>query len=124
MRALRGALLVEAVILAAAAVGVLVDLLARRDFAGREIGMAVFLVACALGFAWALVAAGRRLLEGRRSGRALAMTWQLFQGIVGVTALATGSAWSVAIGVVLLALAVGVAAGLLMPRVVDATTRR
>ncbi|WP_425956271.1 hypothetical protein [Xylanimonas sp. McL0601] len=124
VRALRGALVAEAVLLAAAAVGVVVDLVARHGSAGaREIGMGAFLVVCALGAGWALLAAARALGAGRRAGRAVAMTWQIFQAIIGATALAAGSTWAVVIGAVLLTLAVVVAFLLLTPRVVAATTR-
>ncbi|ACZ31621.1 sodium:galactoside symporter family protein [Xylanimonas cellulosilytica DSM 15894] len=123
MRAIRGALVAESALLAAGAVAVIVDLIVRGDFSGRQVGMAAFLVACALGIAWALLAAGRALGAGRRSGRAVVMTWQLFQGILGATALATASVLSVVLGAVLLVLAVGVAFLLLTPRVVEATTR-
>lgn len=123
VRLIGGALLAEAVLLVAAAVGVVVDLVVRGIFSGREIGMAAFLVVFAVGIAWALLAGRRALREGRRSGRAVAMTWQLFQGVIGVTALSSGSVWTTALGAVLLALAVGVAVLLVTPRVVAATTR-
>ena len=124
VRALRAALAAEAVLLAVAAGGVVVDLAVRAGSrSGREIGMGVFLVACALGVGWALTAAGRALGAGRRVGRAVAMTWQIFQGIVAVSALSSGTAWAVVLGAVLLALALGVAILLFTPRVVEATTR-
>jgi hypothetical protein len=124
VRLIDGALLGEAALLVAAAVGVVVDLVVRGIFSGREIGMAAFLVLFAVAVAWALLAARRALRDGRRSGRAVVMTWQLFQGVVGVTALAAGSVWTTVLGAVLLVLAVGVAVLLLTPRVVEATTRR
>ncbi|RZS59904.1 hypothetical protein EV386_0141 [Xylanimonas ulmi] len=125
MRALVGALRVEAALLAIAALAVVVDLIARGGpHDGREIGMGAFLAACALGVGWALWSAARALRAGRRSGRAVAMTWQIFQVVVGVSAMGAGSAGAVALGVVLIALAVGVGVLLLLPRVVEATTSR
>jgi hypothetical protein len=124
VRAVQGALVAEAVLLAAAAIGVVVDLMARNGSSGgREIGMGAFLAACALGVGWALVAAARALGAGRRAGRAVAMTWQIFQAVVGASAVASGAAWAVVLGVVLLVLAVAVAVLLLTPRVVESTTR-
>ncbi|MCL1869609.1 MAG: hypothetical protein FWF90_04240 [Promicromonosporaceae bacterium] len=123
VRALRCALFAEAALCAAAGVGVVVDLVARGGAGGQEIGMAAFLVLCALGVAWALVAAARALGSGRRVGRAVAMTWQIFQVIIGISAVGAESWLSVVAGVVLIALAVAVAVLLLMPRVVEATTR-
>ncbi len=127
VRLLSLALLVEALVLVVAAVVLLVDLVrllsgADDGGAGSLVGMNVFLVLCALGLAFALVAAARSLARGRRSGRAVAMTWQLFQAVVGVSAVASGSLWAVLLGVLLLVLAVGVVVLLLTPRVVEATT--
>jgi hypothetical protein len=124
VRALRAALTAEAALMAVGALAVVADLIVRGEFAGRQIAMAAFLVVCALGIAWALVAAGRALALGRRSGRSVAMTWQLFQAVVGATAIATGSAWAVLLGVILVVLAVGVAFLLLLPSVVTETTGR
>ncbi len=124
VRVLRAALTGEALLLAVGALAVVVDLVVRGEFAGRQIAMAVFLVVCALGIAWALVAAGRAMARGRRTGRSVAMTWQLFQAVVGATAIATGSVWAVLLGVVLVVLAAGVVFVLLLPRVVTETTGR
>jgi hypothetical protein len=120
LRVLRVGLVAEAAVLAVAAVAVVVDLVARG---GRGAAAGAFLVLCALGVAWALLAAGRALRAGRRGGRAVAMTWQIFQGIVGASALAAGNPWAAVLGVVLLVLAAGIAFLLLTPRVVEATTR-
>src|SRR5690349_5295358 len=77
LRVLSGGLVVEAAVLAVAAVAVVVDLVSRG---GGGVAAGIFLVLCALGIAWALLAARRTLRAGRRGGRAVAMTWQIFQG--------------------------------------------
>ncbi|QAY63417.1 hypothetical protein ET495_09330 [Xylanimonas allomyrinae] len=124
LRVLLSLLVVEAAVLVAAAVVLVVDLLARGGGDGsREMGMGAFLAACALGVAWALWAAARALGSGRRAGRAVAMTWQIFQAVIGASAVASGSGLPMVLGAVLLALALVVAALLLTPRVVEATTR-
>jgi hypothetical protein len=119
LRALLVGVLLEALVLAAAAV-----LVAVEAFAGGSgsVAMSVALVVVALGMAWALLAAGRVLRAGRHGGRAVIMTWQIFQGVVAVSMLTAGGGLAVAGGVVLLALAVAVAVLLLTPRVVQATT--
>lgn len=128
VRALTGALFAEAALAAVAAAVFVVDLVraatGSQGDAGPLIGMNVFLALSAAGLAAALVAAGRALARGRRSGRSVAMTWQLFQAVVGVTAIVSGGLGPALLGVVLLALAVAVVVLLLTPRVVEETTQR
>ncbi|WP_148061552.1 hypothetical protein [Cellulomonas sp. PhB143] len=61
-----------------------------------SVGLALGLCVFALGFAAILAGCTRALLRGRRAGRAPVATWQLLQGIVGVTAVQGGApAWGV-----------------------------
>ena len=129
VRTLAVVLLAEAALAVVAAVIILVDLIRLLTSddgvaVGASAGMNSFLLLCALGLAAGLVAASRALGRGRRSGRAFAMTWQLFQGVVAVSALTSGNLPAILLGVLLLALAVAVVVLLLMPRVVEATTQR
>ncbi|PZR54316.1 hypothetical protein DNL40_05280 [Xylanimonas oleitrophica] len=119
LRALVAGLGLEAAVLAVAAA-----LVAVEAFAGGSgsIPMSVFLVLSALGVAWALLAAGRALLAGRRGGRSVVMTWQVFQVIVAFSALTSGAGWAVALGVGLLVVGLGVAVLLFTRPVVEATT--
>ena len=129
VRTLAGALLVEAALFVAAAVILLAGLVrgsggSDDGAAAAPIGMTVFLVLSAAGLAVVLVAAAWALTRGRRRGRAAALTWQLFQAVVAVSALASGSLGPALLGILLLALAAGVVALLFVPRVVEETTRR
>jgi len=119
LRALLVGVVLEALVLAVAAVVVAVEAIGGGS---DSIGMSVFLVVFALGMAWALLAAGRVLRAGRRGGRSVIMTWQIFQAVVAVSMLTSGTAGAVLGGAALLALAVAVAVLLLTPAVVKATT--
>jgi hypothetical protein len=119
LRALLVGVVLEALVLAAAA-----GLVAVEAFAGGSgsVPMSVALVVLALGMAWALLVAGRALRAGRHGGRAVIMTWQIFQAVVAVSMLTAGGGPAVVGGIALVVLALAVAVLLLTPRVVQATT--
>lgn len=119
LRALLAGVVLEALVLAVAAVVVAVE--AIRGGSG-SVAMSAFLVVFALGMAWALLAAGRVLRAGRHGGRSVIMTWQIFQAVVAASMLASGVTGAVLGGAGLLALAVAVAVLLLTRSVVRATT--
>ena len=84
-------------------------------------GATVFLVLFALGVAAVLVAGARGLWRGRRWARSPVMTWQLLIGVMAIGWLtAEPAVWAMAV----LASALVVAAGLLLPAVVAATSDR
>ncbi|MBD8060408.1 hypothetical protein IC607_15690 [Cellulomonas sp. JH27-2] len=105
----------EAVAVAALGVAWLVDL-ARG---GTEIpGAVVFLVVCCAGLAWLLVSAVRAVLRGRRWGRSLLLTVQIFLVLMALGWMSVGGTpWSV--GAIVWGVATGV--GLLTPPVVAFT---
>lgn len=111
----RALVLVEAVAVAALGVAWLVDL-ARG---GTEIpGAVVFLVVCCAGLAWLLVAAVRALRRGRRWGRSLLLTVQIFLVVMALGWMSVGGTpWSVA--AIVWGVVTGV--GLLTPSVVAFT---
>ncbi|MBL0888706.1 hypothetical protein [Myceligenerans indicum] len=114
-------LVVEAVGVAAFALAILAELVFRGSAAP---GASIFLVLALGGAAWALVAAGRALSRGVRMARGFAMTWQIFQILVGLTGILGGGAlWAVIGGWTVVLLAVAVVVLLMMPPVIDATTR-
>jgi hypothetical protein len=117
------ALFAEAAALTAAGIAIIADLAVRGGTAVGSVGMAVFIVVCAFGLAWLLTVAGRGLPRRGRMSRSIAMMWQIFQGIIAASALTAGEPVAVIIGVLLLASALFVAVVLLLPRVVEATTR-
>ncbi|HWK92650.1 MAG TPA: hypothetical protein VNR17_10370 [Luteimicrobium sp.] len=118
LRSLVGGTLLEALGLAVGAVVVLVELARGRSDA---VGTSVALVVLALALAALLGAAGRALHGGARWARAPIATWQILQGLVGVTWWQeTRSPWAgvlVLVSVVLLVL-------LMVPSVVALTTDR
>lgn len=109
----------ETVLLAGAAAAVLVELVGGGS---GSVAVSLFLVVFFLGVAAALVAAGRALWAGRRGGRAPVATWQILQGLVGITVLSAGVPWAVAGGVALIVVAVTVLVLLMTRPVVEATT--
>lgn len=119
LRSLLTLLVVEAAVLAALAVVLLVELVAGRS---GSVGVSLFLVLFLLGVGWALVAAARALRAGRRAARGLVMTWQLFQVLAGMWLIGSGAAWAVVAGIAALVLAVGVVTLLFSRPVVEVTT--
>lgn len=113
-----GAVLLEALALAVAAVGALVVLLRGGSTApGVVLAVALFSAAVAA----VLVLGARGLLAGRRWSRGPVITWQLLQGATAVTVLqAVGSPWAWAA----LGLAALVVVLLMTRAVVASTTRR
>lgn len=110
-----GLVLAQALVLAVAAVGMLVALVRGSQMPGPV----VFLVALAAGVAALLVGAGRALLRGRRWARSPVMTWQILLVVLSVGWIGSEAGpW--AVGVLAVAVAVGV--GLLLPPVVAWTT--
>ncbi len=101
----------EALVAAGMAVAFVVDL-----FRGTQIPAAVvFLAACGAGVALTLVLAARGLWAGRRWARSPVMTWQVLLVVLSVGWLGVEvSLWAVLV----LAVAVVVAVGLLLPPVV------
>ena len=84
-------------------------------------GATVFLVAFALGIAALLIAAARALWNGRRWARSPVLTWQLLLIAMSVGWLRTEpTGWAIAV----LASAVVVGVGLLLPPVIAATSGR
>lgn len=113
------------VVLAALAVEILLLVVAgfaavADAFRGGNVPVAIALALLAWGVAAALVLSGRGLLRGRRGARSPAFTWQVFQVVVGVTLLQGEIG---VVGIALVVLGVVVAIGLLLPAVVEATTR-
>jgi hypothetical protein len=83
-------------------------------------GPVVFLVVMALGVAALLAGAGRALLRGHRWARSPVMTWQILLVVLSFGWIGSEAGpW--AIGVLAVAVVVGV--GLLLPPVVAWTTR-
>jgi hypothetical protein len=109
----------EALLLALAAVVVLGELVAGGS---SSAGVSIFLALFFAGVAWALVASARALWAGRRVGRAPVVTWQILQGVVGVSALTAGAVWAVLAGVALIGVAVAVIVLLMTRPVLEATT--
>jgi hypothetical protein len=116
LRVVLAAVLVEVVALVAAGGFAIVEL-ARGIGA---VGVNLFLAAFAWGIAAVLFAATRGLRAGRRWGRSPVITWQLFQVVIAITWL---QAAVNPFAIVLLVLALGIVVGLLLPSVVEATTR-
>lgn len=114
------AISLEAVLLGVAAGAVLAELVGGGS---ASAAVSVFLGLFFLGVAAALVAAARSLWAGRRGGRAPVVTWQILQGLVGITLLSAGQPWVVAGGIALVLVAAAVLLLLMTRRVVDATTR-
>ncbi len=112
-------LALEAVLLGVAAGAVLVELVGGGS---ASVAVSIFLVLFFLGIAAALVAAGRSLWAGRRGGRAPVVTWQILQGLLGLTLLSAGALWVVAGGIVLVLVAATVLVLLMTRPVVEATT--
>ena len=84
-------------------------------------GAAVFLVLFAVGIAAVLVAGVRGLWRGRRWARSPVITWQLLLVVMAIGWLTADPAgWAVAV----LASALAVGVGLLLPRVIAATSAR
>lgn len=116
LRAVLIAVVVEVAVLAGAGVFAIVELVQGNG----SVGINLFLAAFAWGVGAVLVAAARGLAHGRRWARSPAITWQLFQVVIAITWLqAAVNPFAVA----LLALALGIVVGLLVPSVVTATTR-
>ena len=116
LRVVLAAVVVEVVALVAAGGFTLVELVRGNGSAGINI----FLAAFAWALATVLLAAVRGLRDGRRWGRSPVITWQLFQVVIAITWL---QAALNPFAVVLLVLALGIVVGLLLPPVVEATTR-
>ena len=110
--------LVEAAAMLGLAIAWLIDLLRGN----AEIpGALAFLVAFSLGVAVLLAVGARGLRDGRRWARGPVMTWQILLVALSVAWIGNGApAWTIPI----LAVALAVAAGLLLPTVVAATTAR
>ena len=109
---------VQAAVLAGLAIAWAADLVRGRS---EVPGATVFLVLFALGVAAVLVAGARGLWHGRRWARSPVMTWQLLLGVMAIGWLtAEPAAWAMAV----LASALVVAVGLLLPAVVAATSDR
>ncbi|WP_125774539.1 hypothetical protein [Antribacter gilvus] len=111
--------MVEAGALSVFAVVLLVELFSGGS---QSAGVSIFLMVCAAGAAWALVAAGRALARGSRGARGVIMTWQLFQILGGIAAVGSGVRWGVLAGVFALVLAVAVVVLLVSRPVTEATT--
>jgi hypothetical protein len=108
--------LVEAAALVAGGIAVALDVLAGR---ARPVGPALATTVFACALAGVLVLAGRALWRGRRWGRGPVITWQVLQAAVGLTQLGA-SPW---LGGTLVALALVVIVGLLVPVSIEATSR-
>jgi hypothetical protein len=121
LRSLLVLLVVEAVGVGAFALVILGELALRGSGSPET---AIFLVLVLGGAAWALVAAGRALLRGSRVARGFAITWQLFQALAGLAAaLGGGPLWMVITGWTIVLLGVTVVVLLMLPPVIEATTR-
>jgi len=116
LRVVLAAILIEVVALAVAGGFTLVELVRGNG----SVGINLFLAAFAWTLAAVLLAAVRGLRDGRRWGRSPVITWQLFQVVIAITWL-QAALNPFAIG--LLVLALGIVVGLLLPPVVEATTR-
>lgn len=113
--------MVEAAGVGAFALAILGELALRGSQAPE---VAIFLVLAMGGAAWALVTAGRALLRGSRVARGFAITWQLFQIFAGLAgALGGGPLWAVIGGWTVVLLAVVAIVLLMLPPVIEATTR-
>ncbi|MBE7699574.1 hypothetical protein H9623_04530 [Oerskovia sp. Sa1BUA8] len=108
---------VEALVLAAAAALVLVELLRGGSLSA---GVSIFLVLFAAGVAAVLVASARGLLRGQRWARSPVATWQLLQVVVAFSWLQYQVTPG---GIGTMALALTVLVGLMLRPVVVATTR-
>ncbi|MBO0609199.1 hypothetical protein [Myceligenerans salitolerans] len=121
LRSLLALLVVEAAGVGAFALAILGELALRGSQAPE---VAIFLVLAMGGAAWALVTAGRALLRGSRVARGFAITWQLFQIFAGLAgALGGGPLWAVIGGWTVVLLAVVAIVLLMLPPVIEATTR-
>jgi hypothetical protein len=107
--------LLEALLLAGLAVGMLVALVRGSEL----VGPVVFLVVLAAGMSALLVAAARGLRRGRRWARSPVMTWQVLLVVLSVGWIGVETAWW-SVAVLVVAVLVGV--GLLLPPVVAWTT--
>lgn len=108
----------EAVAMVVFAGAVVVELVGGRS---GSTGVSVFVVLFFLGLAALLVGSGRALWRGRRRGRSPIAGWQIFQGILGVSLLTSGSPAAVAGGIALLVLAAGTLLGLMTRSVLEHT---
>lgn len=110
--------LVQAALLIGLGLAWITDLV---DGASRLPGATAFLALSALGVAAALIAGARGLWRGRRWARSPVITWQLLLVVLAIGWLgAEPTVWAAAV----LASAVVVAVGLLVPPVVAATSGR
>lgn len=113
--------MVEATATGAFALAVLAELLLRGS---DSVEVSIFLVLVLGGAAWALVAAGRAAGRGRPVARGAIMTWQLFQILAGLmAALGGGPVWTAAAGWTAVLLAVAAIVLLMLPPVIEVTTR-
>lgn len=115
LRAVCLLVLVEAVAFAVLGAAFLVELVRGRSVLA---GASLFLVAFALGVAAVLAAAARGLWRGRRWARSPVMTWQIMLVVLALGWFGVEPTWWSA---VVVAVAVLVGAGLLLPTVVAAT---
>lgn len=119
LRLVMGAVALEAVLLGVAAGAVLVELVGGGS---GSVAVSVFLVVFFLGVAAVLLAAARTLWAGRRGGRAPVVTWQILQGLVGITLLSAGPVWAVAGGAALVLVSAAVLLLVMSRPVVEATS--
>lgn len=115
VRAVCALVLGEALVLLAASVGLVVALARGTDLPGPV----AFMAALALGLALLLAAAARGLWRGSRWARSPVMTWQILLVVLAIGWLGVEVTWWSAL---VLAVAVVVAVGLLLPPVVAWTT--